>query len=221
MSKISQKMLEVKRVVRLHFNWLIYATLGKDALTKAEFEELEKYGKLPMNKTLELGDKSYFLGRLRALLKTKQYKEVTYEEGEEAAAKIKLTPVEELVREQVRLKAGKGLEGLAQEIADGVYDHLATAIGKTVSEAVVQQAIADEVALAVIHKKTVQQLASALASRLQNTYKRDWMMIARTELHSAKISGQAQAIANKVDIYAHSDGPNSKVSVVPSPTCCA
>src|SRR5690606_24457383 len=147
MSKFSQKMQELKRVVRLHANWLVYATLGKSALSKAEIEELEKYGKLPMDKSLELSDKSYLLGRLRALLKTKQYKEVSYEEVEEI--KLKLSPIEELVLEQARLKAGQALKGLAQEITAGVYDALASSLGQTVTEAVVKQVIANEVQLAL------------------------------------------------------------------------
>ncbi|NJL53710.1 hypothetical protein HC928_00295 [bacterium] len=45
-------------------------------------------------------------------------------------------------------------------------------------------------------------------------------MVAQTELHRAKVAGQAQAIVNKIDIYANSAGANSEVSIVPSASCC-
>lgn len=220
MSKLSKKMQELKRVIRLHANWLVYATLGESALSKSEIEELEKYGKLPMDKTLDLADKSYLLGRLRAILKRSEYKDISYEEAEEKLGGMKLSPIEELVLEQARLKAGQALKGLAQEISDGVYSALAQSLGTAVTEASIQQIVADETELALIYKKTAQELASSLAARLQTSAKRDWKMVAQTELQRAKVAGQAQAIVNKIDIYAHSDGPDSKVSVIPAASCC-
>lgn len=216
----SQKMKELRRVAKLHANWLIYATLGESAVTKEELEELTKYGKLPMGSSLDLVDKSYLLGRLKAILKTSEYKKVSYEEASEKAEGMKLSPLEELVIEQARLKAGTYLKNLSTEINNGVYDALSQAIGKAVSEASVSDAVADEVALAAIYKKTAQQLASDLASRLQTGAKKNWTAVAKTELQRAKIAGHAQAIVNKIDIYQNSDGANSDVSIIPAKECC-
>jgi len=73
----SQKMKELRHVAKLHANWLIYATLGESAVTKEELDELIKYKKLPMGSSLDLVDKSYLLGRLKAILKASEYKQVS------------------------------------------------------------------------------------------------------------------------------------------------
>lgn len=210
-------MQELKRVVKLHANWLVYATLGESALSTSEVTELKRYGKLPMGQPLDLVDKSYLLGRFRSLLKKQEYNNINYEEITAAP----LSPLEELVVEQARLRAGQALKGVAQEIADGTYSSLAQVLGKAVSEAVVSQAVADETALAIIHRKTAQELASNLAQRLQTAHKRNWKIVAETALQTAKVAGSAQAIVNKVGVYALSDGADSMVSVIPGPACCA
>jgi hypothetical protein len=217
----SQKMKELRHVAKLHANWLIYATLGESAVTKEELDELIKYKKLPMGSSLDLVDKSYLLGRLKAILKASEYKQVSYEEATEKTESMKLSSLEELVVEQVKLKAGTYLKNLSTEINNGVYDSLSQAIGKAVSEAAVSNAVADEVALAVIYKKTAQQLASDLAARLQTGAKKNWTAVAKTELQRAKVAGHAQAIINKIDIYANSDGVNSDVSIIPAKECCS
>lgn len=218
MKSFSIKMQELRRVVKLHANWIVYATLGESALTPSEVSELKKYGKLPMGPPLDLVDKSYLLGRFRSLLKRNEYNNLNYEE----ITTVPLSPIEELVVEQARLRAGQALKGVAQEIADGTYSSLAQVLGKAVSEAVVSQAVADETALAVIHRKTAQELASNLAQRLQTTHRRNWKIVAETALQTAKVAGSAQAIVNKVGVYALSDGAESSVSVIPGrPACCA
>lgn len=217
----SQKMKELRHVAKLHANWLIYATLGESAVTKEELDELTKYKKLPMGSSLDLVDKSYLLGRLKAILKASEYKQVSYEEATEKAESMKLSSLEELVVEQVKLKAGTYLKNLSTEINNGVYDALSQSIGKAVSEAAVSDAVTDEVALAVIYKKTAQQLASDLAARLQTGAKKNWTAVAKTELQRAKVAGHAQAIINKIDIYANSDGVNSDVSIIPAKECCS
>jgi hypothetical protein len=75
---IPKKIRELSRVVKLHSNWLVYATLGESALTKEEIKELEQYGRLPMGKSLDLVNRSYVLGRMKALLKRAEYKQVSY-----------------------------------------------------------------------------------------------------------------------------------------------
>ena len=219
-TKFSQKMNELKRVAQLHANWLVYATLGASAISKAELSELKKYGKLPVDKSLDLVDKSYLLGRLKAILKKSEYSKVTYEEVVEKTGDIDLSLLEELVVEQARLKAGTYLKNLSTELNNGVYDALSQSIGKAVSEAMVRGVVSDETALAVIYKKTAQEFSSSLAARLQTGPKKSWLAIAKTELHRAKVAGHAQAIINKIDIYANSDGPNSEVSIIPAKECC-
>lgn len=220
-SSLSQKIEELKRVIRLHTSWLIYATLGKSALTKAEIKELEQYGKLPMDKTLDLVDKSYLLGRLRATLKRGEFKDLSYEEVGDKVAHAKLSPLEELVLEQVKLRAGQSIKKLTASVADTTVDAIQHALGSAIADDRVRTAVATETALAVVYRKSAQQLASELASKLQTLQKRNWTSVARTELHAAKVQGAVQAILNRVDIYANSEGAESTVSIVPSSVCCA
>ena len=219
-SKFSQKIAELRRVTKLHVNWLVYATLGEFALTKDEVAELVKYDKLPMGKSLDLVDKSYLLGRLKAILKRSEYKDVTYEEVSDKSKDLKLSSLEDLVVEQARLKAGNYLKNLATEIGNGVFDALSASLGSTITEATIRDIVADETALALVQKQSSQALASSLASRLQTGPKKAWRQVAQTELHRAKVSGHAQAIINRVDIYTHSAGVNSDVSVIPAKNCC-
>ena len=216
----SQKMKELRRIAKLHANWLVYATLGESAITKEDLEELKRYGKLPVEASLNLVDRSYLLGRLKALLKRSEYRQVSFEDAVEKASSMKLSPLEELVVEQARLKAGAYLRTVAADINNGIYDALSASIGQAVTEATVKGTVADEVALALIYKKTAQELASSIAAKLQTSDKKRWIATAKTELHRAKVAGHAQAIINKIDIYQHSDGPDSEVSVVPSDRCC-
>jgi len=213
----SHKMQELKRVVKLHANWLIYATLGESALTKLEVEELKNYGKLPMDESLDLTDTSFFLGRMRAIMKRTEYTKVNYQE---AVAKKdgKTSAVENLAIEQARLRAVLSLKTVADTIANKTYASLAQALGKAVSDAITNKVDASN--LTAAYKKAAQELTSDLANKLQSSNKKNWKAAAQTELHAAKISGTAQTIANKIDIYENSDGPDSYVAVIPAKTCC-
>jgi hypothetical protein len=218
---IPKKIRELSRVVKLHSNWLVYATLGESALTKEEIKELEQYGRLPMGKSLDLVNRSYVLGRMKALLKRAEYKQVSYEAAVNETERLTLSPLEELVIEQARLKAGSYLKNLATEIGNGVFDSLAASLGTVITEATVRDIVANEIELGLLQKKTSQEVASSLAAKLQTGPKKNWKRVAQTELHRAKIAGHAQAIVNKIDVYQHSAGADSLVSVVPAPQCCA
>lgn len=106
MTTFSQRMAEFGRIVQLHTNWLVFATLGRDALTATQLAELEAYGKLPMTST-RLVDESYLLGRMRSLLKRAEYKEAA------RAADAVLSPAEELALDHARAKAAQHLHSVA------------------------------------------------------------------------------------------------------------
>lgn len=207
MKKPVSRIKELRRLVRLHANWLLFVTVGRDILSDAEFSELEAYGKLPLDKPVSLIDKAYFLGRIRAVKKKAEYAQVQYTEVE----KEPISELEKLVLEQARIKAGSFFKRLATELDSAVSDG---------SNVIFSEALGEETASAIEQNLSADQFASQLAARFQQGLKKDWLRVARTELHRAKTSGQAQAILNKVDIYAHNGGPGANVSVVPGPNCC-
>lgn len=99
MRTLSQKMAEFRRILKLHANWLLYATVGESALTTSELADLHAYGKLPMGEALDLVDKSYFVGRMRSTMKASEFKKV------DSIVTPTLTPVEEQALEAAKHKS--------------------------------------------------------------------------------------------------------------------
>jgi hypothetical protein len=112
------------------------------------------------------------------------------------------------------------MKNLAQDIMNGAFAALEQSIGTSVSEASIRNIIADETEIALLQRKTYQAFASDLAARLHSQHFERWRMVARTELHRAKVAGNAQAIVNKIGIYSNGDGPDSRVSVIPASAAC-
>lgn len=211
-----RKLEQLRKSARLHVNWLIASVLGIDILTKAERDELAAFN-LKV-KEISLAEKSFILGRLKALLRKSEWKNLNWESLEEASSS--LSAIEKLAVEAARTRAAVHLKSLADDITNGVFLELQKAQSAAVSEASIKQVVADEVALGIIEKKHYKAVASSIAEKTKTAGKKRWENITRTELHAAKIQGTTQAIVNKVDVYAHSDGPDSNVSVIPHPGTC-
>lgn len=213
------KLGDIRKLLRINTNWFIASILGKDTLSQEELDELKKHSKLPKTE-LNLVERSFVLGRLKSYLKTAEYGKISYEGLVDKANEISLSPIERLAMDQAKLKAASNIKGIADDIAAGVYSELEKATKQVISEATVRKIINDETQLAVLRKQTYQELASSLASRLKTQYKKDWSLIAETELHAAKTQGTAQAILSGVDVYSGVGGPEARVSVIPKPTAC-
>lgn len=108
MADYSQKMQELRRILKLHANWLLYATLGESALTPSELADLHAYGKLPMGSTCDLVDVSYFLGRMRSTMKSTEYRAV-----QDAVIIPTLTPAENQALESAKHKTIMRLKNVA------------------------------------------------------------------------------------------------------------
>lgn len=211
---LSNKTLEgIQKSVKLHLNWLIKSIVGEEALTTAELKDLEGFTLLPSS-SLDFIKKSFFLGRLSAVLRKKEYKEVTLSSVEKAMQTVTLSPIELLAIQEAKQSAGLHFKTLAADIEAGIYSKLAATNLSVVNEATVLNIVRDEVALAILEHKTWTTLAENLSQSLKTENSKKIQKIARTELHAAKQKGIVQAIANKVDIYGISDGPDSLVSVV-------
>jgi len=218
---IRAKLKELRRVTKLHVDWLLVNLLGRDALSEQDLTDLEAYNKLPIpSVSLDLVRQSYVLGRLKALFRKSDYKGLNYEQMLSEAKRAQFTPLEQMAIEHAELRAGENLKGVASEITSGVYSALETSLGRAVTEASVQGVVQDETALALIAKKTAEELASSLVEKLGPNSTRDWKRVAETELTAAKAQGTIQAIVNKLDIYAGSDGVDSLVSIIPSTGAC-
>lgn len=219
MSLSKEQINRLIEAIKKHVNWLTYALGGDASLTPDELAKIESDKTLPSGLDVGLVQNSYVLGMLRMLTKKGEYQDLTYEQLIEAASSER-TPVEELSMHQALHSAGVHLKRLGQDIADGAYDDIVDASSKTVNEAVVQGIVRDEVAFGMLKRKNYASVASDLAHRLKTDWRRDWRMVAETELHRAKVQGQVQAIVNKIDVYAYGEGPDSNVSVVPAPDRC-
>lgn len=205
--------------VKRHVNWLVYTLGGEASLTPEELEQLKKDKLLPTGFDVNLVGNSYVLGMLRMLLKKADYSKLTFEQLMEAVDRD-MTPVEKLAVQHAMHSAGTHLKRLGQDIADGAYDAILSAANSTLTEASVRDLVKDEVAFALLKRKNYMAVATDLSHNLKTDWRRDWRRVAETELHRAKVQGQVQAIVSKVDVYAHAEGPESRVSVVPAPDRC-
>lgn len=216
------KLEKLGKVFALHKDWLLYTLFGSKAISKEALKSLQTYGKLPLDKTINFIEKAYLLGRLRLLFSKKKFEEVSWEQLlAEELNQTSLTAMEKLAVQQARLHAGEQVKGIASAVEKDFFTELSRKMNQAISEAVVKDVIKEETALALVEKKTYRELSSNLAERLGDKWDKDWAMIARTEFHKAKVAGQAQALVNKVGIYSGSDGPDSKVSVLPGPNACS
>lgn len=208
----------LRRVVRLHLSWLMMVTLGKDAIAPEEYEELRLYGKLPLE-SLDLVESSYLLGRLKSFMKSHEYKTVSYEKLKDEKKGAVYTESEKLAIEHARLTAASSLKHIADEITNGLYDSFGSLSGQQLSVETIRGVVRSEVVSALEERSSAQELASSLASKFHSSRK-DWLKVARTELHRAKMMGVSQAIANRLGPYASGDGPDSYVAVIPAAQCC-
>ncbi len=217
---LKSKIEELRRIADLHKSWLSYALLGEESISSKEFEALKKYGKLPLDKSLNLVKNSYILGRLSLLLKKAEYKDLSLDDVVQKAESAKFTSLEKFAIEHAIFGAAEGIKGLGDDIVRGAFSELANSLEVSVTEASIRNIIRDETAIAVLQKKSANKLASTLVSKLQTDWRRSWKRVAETELHKAKTLGVAQTIVNRVGMFEGSDGVDSRVSIVPNPDRC-
>lgn len=217
MALSNAKLKKLKKTFRLHVNWFIATLLGDDVLTKAERDELTKWGKLKVE-SLNFADKSYLLGRLKSFLKKSEYSDLTWEELLER--KPGLSDLEKLAVKQAKMRSAASVEAVANKIIDEINEELQAAGEAVLTEATLADKVSDKVAIGVLEKKHYKKVASSIAAKTKKSLLPYWEKVSRTEMHAAKVRGSVQAIANKVDIYSKSDGVESSVSVVPSTGTC-
>ncbi len=219
MALTQDQVKELVETIKLHVDWALFALIGPKAISDQDLQSLKQSGLLPLGTTAALVQNSFILGILQSLLERGQWQGLTYEELLQEAVRTH-TPIEQLAIQAAELEAGSALKRLFTDIAEGAYQQLAKVQHEVINEATIRGIIQDRVKLALLERKSYQQLASELAHTLETDWRRDWRRVAETELQRAKVRGHVHAIVNKVDVYKDSDGPDSRVSIVPAPDAC-
>lgn len=201
----------------MHINWLTAVLLGKELVSKEDLAELKKYGKLSLDTEVNLIERAFSLGRLSATKKKSEYSDLTLEKLSRFE-KRRFSSSEKLAIREAKLHADRHIQAIVDEVTAEATSRISQASSDLISD--VMRTLKDELAVALAEKKTAKELAAQLTTVFNTGFKRDWKRFATTELHRAKVRGAAMAIANKVDIYAKSDGIDSTVSVVPNKEAC-
>ena len=210
-------LVRVKQLVRKHINWLVASILGTDTLTEEETQSIE--GSPLGIPSLDLIRNAFLLGKLYAKTPRKKHKKLTTDKLRDFASEYKLTPLDELALDYSKARTATYINAAAGDITSAVLAKMTKAFGSALSEAD-KVAVASEVTAALADNKEIKQFAASLASKLTKDYRDKLVVIASTEVHSARITGLVQSIIQKQDVYKYGDGLESFVSIVPRPETC-
>ena len=206
-------------IVRQHAAWFIWRTLGSQAVTQGDVDRLKASGLLPMDVNVDSIKYAWVLGKLESILKENKWKNLPWDELVAEAEGRRLSPVEKLQLEAASLTAFTKFRGLAEDINSDLYERLAQATGKVVSEAQVRGTIKDIVQTGVEMNETYLGVAKQLVDSLMEPG-RNWTRVAATELHAAQQRGYAAALYNREGIYEDAEGPDSEVFIRLDPHAC-
>lgn len=216
---MDNRLASLRRILRIHINWLTVKLLGKELVSKEELAELKDYGRLDLGDEVGLIESSFVLGRTSALSKKSEYKDITLEKLS-MLKKRKFSSIEKLAIREAKLHASRRLQILSEEAAAGAFARVNKATQDLIADATAKDIIQEELALALAEKKTRKQLATSVGNKLGADLTAGFRKLLVTEMHRAKTRGVAMAISNKVDIYSTSEGAQSIVSVVPNRGAC-
>jgi hypothetical protein len=166
-----------------------------------------------------LVERSFILGRTSATGKKSEYKELTLDKLSRLQ-KRKFSNAEQLALREAKLHTARRIQALADDAAAGASARVNRATQELLADATVKQTLEDEIAIALAEKKSRKELASTVGNALGRDLTSGLKKLMVSEMHRAKTRGVAMAIANKVDIYASSEGVESTVSVVPNRDAC-
>ena len=216
---MDNRLASLRRLLRIHINWLTVKLLGKELVSKEDLAELKDYGRLPLGDEVGLVERSFILGRTSATGKKSEYKELTLDKLSRLQ-KRKFSNAEQLALREAKLHTARRIQALADDAAAGASARVNNATQDLLTDATVKQILEDEIALALAENKSRKELATTVGNALGRDLTSSLKKLMVTEMHRAKTRGVAMAIANKVDIYASSDGVESIVSVVPNREAC-
>lgn len=117
---LGERLWELRRIGQLHVNWFIVSLVGRDAIPAEDFRALEEYGRLPVAQSLEFTEQSYMLGRLKAILKNSEYKDLTFEDISSRFARF--SEAEDSAVEQIKQRTLSVVRSFAQGLVDKMID---------------------------------------------------------------------------------------------------
>jgi len=205
-------------LIRDHTSWLSFRLMGSRYVDQFEINRLKAMGTLPMDVQIDSMEYAFVLGKLEAVLKEAEWKNLSWNELVSKTERG-LTDIQELQIESAALSAQGVFRGLEQEIQQGLFRNMANAVQTGVSNATVRGVIGDEIQTAVETRKTYLKVAEEFEEKLKEP-KRNWERVAITEMHNARQQGVVAAIVNKEDVYRHSDGEDSDVTIQLDPKAC-
>ena len=216
---MDNRLATLRRILRIHVNWLTVKLLGKELVSKEDLAELKDYGRLPLGDEVGLVERSFILGRTSATGKKSEYKELTLDKLS-MLQKRKFSNAEQLALREAKLHTARRIQALSDDAAAGASARVNSATQELLTDATVKEILEDEIAIALAEKKSRKELATTVGNALGRDLTSGLKKLMVTEMHRAKTRGVAMAIANKVDIYSSSEGAESIVSVVPNREAC-
>lgn len=205
-------------IIRKHATWVTWRLLGDKYVSQEDIDKLTKEGVLPMDVQTPMIKHAFVLGRMESLLKEAEWKNYDWDQLVEAATS-KHTDLQKMQIEAAELSFHITLRNLFSDIQKGLYQDLAQATGKAVTESVVKERVAEEIKEGIETRKGYIKVANSLVENLKET-KRNWHRVAVTEMHAAKEKGVVSSILSGEGVYRRADGPESFVAVMPDPDAC-
>jgi hypothetical protein len=209
---------KIAELIRQHTNWFIWKVFGKDLISAEDLKELKESGLLPMEVSYESIKYSYVLGKLEAILKKNEWKNLTWDQLMDEASGAP-SAVDKLIIDSSNLSAVNKFRKLEQEIKDNVFDDIIVHTNHTIVEAAVRGTLKDTIKTGMELDQSYREVARNLRETFRNS-KRDWIRVAVNEMHHAHQRGSASAIANKEEVYERGEGIDSQVYVAHDKNSC-
>ena len=205
----------INAIIKRYTDWYKRRILGPTYTEKPSNIKIDETKLTPMDRSvIEL---SFELGINEAVLKESEWKDYSWDALQES--KKPLTPIQKLQIEASELSMNSKFRRLGEDITSGLYDKLAQATSKVVSEAQVKGIIHDKIKVGVEANRAYYDVAHDLVGDLKEQ-QRNWARVASTEMHAARQNGIASAIATGTDFYEDADGVESDVAVTLAPDAC-
>ena len=184
-----EQLKKIEDIIRRRFSSFTFESLGSQVLSESEIKVLKQAGLIRESTRNLIGD-SYILGKISALFKRNEAKNLTFQQILDRASQMQnLTRVEEQAIRWAKEHAGQYIQGLSDDMVRDVRG----AVARSSMSAV--RAVQEEVATAIAERKTVSELKSALEDLIDDKA-RDWHRVASTEVTSAIQNGIANEIRN-------------------------
>jgi hypothetical protein len=191
----SRQRKKIEKIIRDHHLAFAAEVLGEDAIDADDYARLSKEGKIKKPMKVNAAEAAHILGVLAG-------------EGEpEAVARMTpasfwalasgspptLSLAEKEAVTYAKSKIGEYIKGLGNKIESKTGQLIVEADNKLRKKVIA--VVREEVARGIAEKKSISEIAGALAKATKDTH-RNWLQIAATEVHNAMEEGKASALMN-------------------------